>query len=296
MGESSRKATSHRGPGPRRSSGLGGLLALALLAPRLVAAETWEDKEHRKRCATAYERAQEHRLAGDYLLARDQLLLCHEPRCPEFISQACTGWLGEVNATVATVVFEVRRGDESLTRVAVLRDGVRLLERIDGDPLELDPGPHQFVLMIPGEPPLVRDLTLLPAEKNRTVRVLLPERLATSRPSETRSNGTGALPWLFGGVGVLGLSGFALLGVYGSERESELRESCAPNCRAAELAEVRRTYLFADISLGVGLLGLGTAATLYFTSDSSQTARAGSLRLGVTPLGTGLASVCEGSF
>ncbi len=273
------------------------MLGLALLVPRPVdAKDQSQNREFRQRCANAYESAQEQRLAENYLLARNQLLLCRDPRCPEFISQACTSWLVDVNATIATVIFEVRRDGQSLTEVSVLRDGVRLLERIDGDPLELDPGQHRFVLLIPGQPPIERQLTLLPAEKNRLVRVLVQKSPEPSPPIEARSQDASSLPWVFGGVGVLGLSAFAGLAAYGANREAELRDSCAPDCRTAELDSVRRAYLFADISLGIGLLGLGTATTLFLTSDTSNQATAPKLRVGIMPLPDGVASVCEGSF
>src|SRR5262245_34728299 len=81
----------------------------------------------KRECLEAYSAAQELRLSGSLLAARDKLLVCSQVGCPGPIVNDCSGWLGEVEAAVPTAVFAV--SDEHGRDIvdASIRVGERLL-------------------------------------------------------------------------------------------------------------------------------------------------------------------------
>ncbi len=91
------------------------------------------------------------------------------------------------------------------------------------------------------------------------------------------------------GVGALGLAGFGYFGLRGRSQEADL-EDCRP-CSDERVSDVSKTYLAADISLGVGLLSLGVGAYLFLTPTEAP----GGTRLAIAttyaPSGVGSLSV-----
>jgi hypothetical protein len=268
------------------------------VASRAVAEEPSQNDQ--LACVRAYEAAQEHRLASKLLASRQDLLTCREESCKAFISKACNDWLAEVNAALSTVTFDVWQGERAIAEVRVSDNGTALLNRVDGDPVELDPGEHLFELQIPGADPIQKRVVLQPAEKNRLVRVFFPvaktidEKPVSESPASPSSS---PWPYIFGSVGGLGLSGFAVLGIWGISRENDLRDQCAPHCSHTGVLSVRRQYLAADISLGVGVLALSAGAYLWFSApDKSAKATGGIWRLGVTSAPYGAFAHLQRSF
>jgi hypothetical protein len=295
MGREDLERTWHRWA--RRRGCVGAVLCVTLgFVSRVSAQESSEDEM--RACAKAYEGAQEHRLVGELLAARQDLLQCREERCREFISHACTDWLAEVNASMSTVTFDVRQGERVMTEFGVLDNGARLFVSQEGDPVELDPGVHLFELQLRGEKPLQKRVVLQPMEKNRLVRVLFPTaaRVASPAASQTRTSSS-PWPYVLGGVGGLGLSGFAVLGLWGTSREDDLRRDCAPNCSEGRISSVRGQYLAADISLGVGVVALSVGAYLWLSGpDRSPGTAVGRWRLGVSRSPYGAAAQLQRSF
>jgi hypothetical protein len=107
-----------------------------------------------------------------------------------------------------------------------------------------------------------------------------PEKTAAkgpteSDPSETpppdppRSSGPGALPYVIGAAGLAGIGGYGLFVAWGRKDNEQLAQ-CAPYCSPESVDHVRKMYLAADISLGVGIAALGTAATWLILGGSSS--------------------------
>jgi hypothetical protein len=86
----------------------------------------------------------------------------------------------------------------------------------------------------------------------------------------SKKNGSGALPWVIGGVGVIGAGGYALLYSMAKSENAALISQCWPTCSEDRLDRVRNLYLAADVSLGVGVAALGTATYLFLQSGSSS--------------------------
>jgi hypothetical protein len=101
------------------------------------------------------------------------------------------------------------------------------------------------------------------------------------------------------GVGLLGVGGYALL-TYWGRKDNDMLVQCKPDCMQSSVDHVRKIYLAANISLGVGIAALGTATWLYFRSSDSrqQEAAAGGtpVALDVVPLSNGALASVRGAF
>lgn len=233
------------------------MLGLAALAQAAQAADA---------CTADYEQAQERRLEGDLLAARERLLRCAAPGCAAFIRRDCAGWLGEVEAALPTVVVLARDADgRDLTAVRVSSDGALLAAELDARPLTLNPGKHRLTFEAAGLSAAPVDVFLAQGQKNRVVEVVLS---ASGAPAVTPSPaGFPTAAAVAGGLAAAGLLAFGSFAIVGQRAESaDRRLPCAQTrtCSDAQLADARRDYLLADVALGVGVVTAAAAAYLWF--------------------------------
>jgi hypothetical protein len=272
----------------------------------------------KEECAEAYERSQEHRAAGDLRGSREALGICARAACPTFVQSDCGNWLVEVEAEMPTIVIAAKTatgGDAMDVRVEV--DGALVLDGLDGKAIELNPGKRRLRFEHVGVPALERELVIRQGEKNRLVEVVFPpdpltEALesspyATTVALEPGAAGEGALepgplrPYAFvaGGVGVLGLAGFAVLGILGKREESRLAGECGrtQTCDPLDVDAAKRTLVMADVAGLVGVVGVSSAVALWFLSEPSgpkQPAGGMTYDLALTP-GSAMATL-RGAF
>jgi hypothetical protein len=219
-------------------------------------------------CTTAYETAQEQRLDANFLGARQQLLRCAAAPCAAFIQRDCTRWMAEVEAALPTVVIAAHDGAKhDLTDVRVLSDGQLLATALDARPLSLNPGRHRLTFEAAGFTSQTVDVFLSEGQKNRLVDVAFATAEAIPPPVNA-AEPTVRFPvsaYFAGGLAVLGLSGFTAFALAGKSAEDNIRQSpCASTrtCTDTQLADPRRKYLLADVSLLVGILSGGATAFL----------------------------------
>jgi hypothetical protein len=230
-------------------------------------------------CTPAYERAQELRLEGDLLGARKELLQCSQTTCAEFMQQDCARWLAEVEAAQPSIVLRARDGaGRYLTKVRVNVDGKLLTTELDGRAVPLNPGKHQLQLETEGHTPLQLELFLAEGQRGEPVEVKFestaPPPAASPTKAPAGASGRSLAPaYVLGSLGVVGLAGFAIFAVSGSNAEADLRNApCArtKTCQPSDTDPVERKYLFADISLGVGVAALGVATYLFLSQPSEE--------------------------
>lgn len=226
-------------------------------------------------CVQAAEAGQRLQKDGHLVSARDRLLVCASLECPDVVSQDCTGWLGEVQRSLASVIVKAHdpRG-EPLRDVNVFLDGARLSERTPTAAIDVDPGDHVLRCERVGYSPAERPVRLSEGERGNEVDC----RLAPIAPSEPwkqrvdpqvfepvpqRESSRGPVPWLvwpLGGLGVVGIAGFAYFGITGEADQNSTRARCAPYCKPADVNPIQTKFVIADVSLGVGAVALGAAA------------------------------------
>jgi hypothetical protein len=227
----------------------------------------------------AVEQTEAMRADGEYRKARARLLECVNAQCGGDVRRRCAATLQKLDAVTPSIV--VRAEDPSgndLTDVGVSLGDERLVNQLDGMAIPVDPGEHRFVFTREGQAPVVQTLTIEQGQKFRAIDVVIgsPPTLALPPAPEASSPGasgsserTVAAATLFG-VGVIGVTGFTVLGLRARAGEEAL-EGCKPNCSDGRVDSVKTRYLLANVSIGVGALALG-AATFVLLSGSSDDA------------------------
>lgn len=267
------------------------IFSASLLLSALGSSPAHAEDDTAKVCSTAYEGAQEARKKAELISARDRLLVCSQDQCPKFIRQDCVGWLEEVRRSIPSFVI--------VAKDAHGNDVMDFKATLDGKPLEgslslaidVDPGKHRLVLEAAGSEPIEHDIVLREGEHRRMVEVTFQPLAAAPEPAspavaeipEDTSPGGSVVPYALGGVGVLGLAGFAYFGLSGKDQRSDLESSCKPNCSQDQIDEVDQKFLFADISLGIGVVSLGVAAYLLLSEGSTSAAPGDSARAPRSP-------------
>ncbi|HEY4104244.1 MAG TPA: PEGA domain-containing protein [Polyangiaceae bacterium] len=168
-------------------------------------------------------------------------------------------------------------------------DGVALGASSVGVPVPLDPGPHSVNAKAPGYEPFSQTVSVAENEQ-KTVDI---ELTAEPQP-ETPPVGGGAqgadvgpkpnkkiIPYVIGGVGVASLIGSGVLFGLRQSTLSDLEDKCGPDrksCPTNSRGEVDNLKLYnttAQIALGVGVVGVGTAVTLLLIQRKHDAATAG---------------------
>jgi hypothetical protein len=211
----------------------------------------------------AYVQGQRQRKSAQLLAARESFVVCGQTACPAALRKDCSQWLEEVEAALPSVVVVVRRGQQDVRDARLWVDDVEVAQVLDGRSIPLDPGTHRFVVEVEGERPMTRNLLLREGERRRVVPFELVGE-AEPPPAERDWTTLGVL----GGVGALGLGAFGFFALRSHSERGDL-ESCKGHCPQDDVDRVRRDQIIADVSLGVGVVALGAAAYLYFTSPTA---------------------------
>lgn len=200
----------------------------------------------------------------------------------------------------------IERG-EGATRATVTLGGVELGESALGRDLPIDPGSHEVRAVIPGRAPFVREIRVAEGELATVSIEFDAVRPPAPPPPPEPEGGSGqrTLGFVSGGVGVAGLAAAGVFYALRYDAQQELDALC-PNrtsCPAEgrPIAERGREYTtYGNIGLGVGILGLATAAVLWLThTPSEERAVSREPRRGFVSLGHGaapLGATWTGSF
>jgi hypothetical protein len=251
----------------------------------------------KKECAAAYEETQSLQKDGKFKDARAKALFCSQDACPAAVKVDCSKWLGEIEASLPTVVFSVIGPDGQETASArVVMDGQPLADRTDGKAVAVDPGEHRFRFDLPGSKAIERTLVLREGEKLRKIdasftaaKQEVNEPPPAGSPGKPAEQGPGApvVPILVGALGVAAIGVGATFGALGLAEKGDLEKSCAPGCTDDRVDSVRTKLLAADIGVAAGAVALGTAVIVYLvTRPSAPPAARGtaqSLRIGAAP-------------
>jgi hypothetical protein len=230
--------------------------AVSLFAPMDVAAQAPAPPTD-ERCLAAYEQGQRLRLKHALIEARAELLLCARAPCPENFRPECLTWFDEVDKLVPSVVIHVD-GDPAATDVRVSIDGVVVAERLDGTPIEVDPGEHVFRFERKGRP---ADEHLVLINAGQKARVLT----VAGAPSARSPSAASTTPWFFAGLGALAFGSFTYFGVTGLSRRDDL-DRCTPYCEQGDIDSVRNRFIAADVSLAISAVSFGVAVYSYLRS------------------------------
>lgn len=274
-------------------------LSLAVLLP---AVQAMADAQQ---CIAENELATKRRAEGKLAEAKQHYLSCAAPECPAVVRDECQSLLQKMETSLPTLVFVLvdAKGND-VTGARIFVDDVKTAEPLDGHALVLDPGNHRITVEAPSGASIEQTVVAREGEKNRRVRIQLPAKpsaeIDTTPAVPVRAKAVGPSPvvWVLSGVAVVGLGSFGYFGLTGKHQEHDLTSRCAPFCKDSEVDDMYRSYLVADVSLGVSLVAASVAGYLLFRTPASSSASTAAPKLPVDlRLGTKSASVTfEGTF
>lgn len=230
-------------------------------------------------CLTAHPEAQKLRRAQHLLEARERLVACAAPACPEAIRRDCAAWLEEVEALLPSVVVEVQDDQgQSIAGARVIVD--RTEQGGGGELLRLDPGPHQIEAAADHGRRSV-EVTLRPGERGRVIRLVLPRTRPELAVTGATHGGARWRGWVALSAAAVSAALFGYLGHTADERERALRAGCAPTCDPDEVSRLRWRYRFADAALVGSFVSLGAAVYLLWPAGAKRPASASGVRIGI---------------
>lgn len=155
-----------------------------------------------------------------------------------------------------------------------------------GEAVPVDPGKVEVVLESANAPAEKKEVELAAGQRTE-VRVSPPEAAPAPAPQcpeqpapsppQRAGIDQATLGWVFGGVGAAGLATFGIFGLLNDSKYDDLQSSCTNGACSSGLrddAETGRQYqTIANVGLGVGVIGLGTAAVLLLTAPTSTKER-----------------------
>lgn len=163
-------------------------------------------------------------------------------------------------------------------------DGVSVGENTVGSPMPFDPGPHQVDVKL-GETSKFSETVTLAEGDSKELVIEFSEQAAPpvtgpgdkplekDRPPGDKKSKS-ALPWIIGGVGVAGLAAGGVFFLMKNGKVNELEDACGPSGNQCP-PEKQSTYddaktynTLSMVGLGVGVVGIGVAATLLLTQKS----------------------------
>lgn len=254
---------------------------LALLAA--VAATATAPRAHAEEdaCISAYTQTQTLRKDGKILSANKQAAICARATCPSVLAKDCARWHAELDASTPSVVFDVRSpSGAELVDVRVEVDGDRLVDKIDGKAVEVDPGKRTFRFVAPNAPPVELRVVVREGEKNRKLAVAL----AAEAPAKPGARPVPLGVWLFGGATVAALATATVFTIDGLSKKSAL-DACRPTCSPADVDAMSARFTFADVAAGAAVMAGAATLYLYLTRPTVEAGSAASgARAWVAPL------------
>ena len=227
-------------------------------------------------CIDAHRQSQQAQQAGRLLEAHEFAVVCTHQACPGMLVQDCGRWLEELAQRTPSVVFEVRLDGRPNLEAEVWADGAPVPGWTSGEALLLDPGQHTFRFKLTSHAEVVQTVVLAEGMRYRPVTAEFTTPVESTPPLASNPPPAPASPpaarthrpipiavYPLLGVGVLGMAGFTGFGIAGQAKQSDLESSCAPDCTEHDLSPMRRNYLIADLSLGVGVAALVGATVVY---------------------------------
>jgi hypothetical protein len=162
--------------------------------------------------------------------------------------------------------------------VRVTLDGEPLVDRLDPHAIPIDPGEHTFRFQRGDGAAVEQRVTIREGERARLLSVTLDRPAVAPPRTEAGVQDSGREPaatprpsvaaYVIGAFGLVALGSFAYFGISGRADYLDLEHSCSPHCSSAQVAPGRNKLIVADISLGVSVLALGTAAYLLFARST----------------------------
>lgn len=259
--------------------------------------------EFKLACSRSFEQSQRLRNGSQYIAASEEAAKCANPKCGEALVDECSKIYDQLQTATPSVVFAARDdAGAELTSVIVSIDGHPSRNLLDGKPVQVDPGNHQFAFASDGYQRTEQAALIRAGEQFRPINALL-HRTASGRaldspvqPPARDTESTRRIPipsYVLGAVSVVGLGTFIGFRVAGSSRFDTLARECKPTCAPSAVDSARQKYTISEIALGVAAASALAAVTVYLLSPREHRPLAA---LQVAPSEHGLSAGISGRF
>jgi len=259
-------------------------------------------------CLKASDSAQQLRAAGKLVAARDALKSCVLDECPSVVREACSQWMGEVTASLPTIVVGARDADgKDIVDLKVSIDGAVVTEHLGGRALPIDPGRHKMHYETPSGAIVDEEILVREGEKNRELTVVFPG--APKAPGAPGSGGTEAprggggreastgntvIGTILAAVGAAGLGTALYLDLSTTSDVNALKAGCGKTgtCSASQVSSDELGYDLAGVSLGVGIVAVGIATYVFIAhpfGTPTPATQSHAFRIVPVPHGSGFA-------
>ena len=249
-----------------------GWLIVALVATSAVAnAQPPPDPDAQKNsCLEAFDESQRLRRERKLLQTRERLVVCGQGGCPDAVRSKCVEWREQVERDVPSIVIAARDADADVADAQVYLDGKLVSKRLDGNALELDPGPHELRL-VRGKREQHQSVVIRQGEKNRLVRIEFknpapgkkpPRKPPPKKPQEpARGFDMPVLSWIGFSMGAAALAVGAVTGIVALVKGDELEAVCEGGiCHPAEKRDLEAGLAVAHVStISFAVAGVGVA-------------------------------------
>jgi hypothetical protein len=235
--------------------------------------------QDKQECITASENAQRLRDQHKLSKAREQFLVCARDICPPAIKQDCTEQATKLAEKMPSIVVRAKsKAVANAIDVTVSLDGSVITQKLDGTPVQIDPGVHMLKLEAAGETPIEKQVVIAEGEQNRVLDFSFGGASeGGGSPAPAHKRGFPIVPTIVAGVGVVAFGMFATFGLMGTGEFNDAKKGCAPNCTNSMVDPIRTKLIVADVSLAIGIASAIGATVLYilhFSGGSSEKATA----------------------
>jgi hypothetical protein len=224
-------------------------------------------------CVASYQQAQVSKQDGDLLKAQQELVSCAGAGCPDAMQADCSRWLEEVQAALPSVVFRALTPSGADIADARLELDAQPERALDGRSITVNPGKHQVTVRAPNFAPVTLQVQFVEGQKLRqqalTLQPLSDLSSASGSKAQTAAPGSSTaerrftvVQWVAASTAVVGGLGLTYFGLKARAGDSDLG-ACSPKCSKEAVADVRGNYIAANVSLGLGLIGLAVGAVHY---------------------------------
>ena len=286
-----------------------GALVPAALISTPAAAQTKDAAALKVSCVQASDKAQQLRVSGKLVAAREALRMCVQEGCPPVVREACNQWFGEVTASLPTIVIGAKESDgRDILDLKVSIDGALVTEHLGGLAVPIDPGRHKMRYekadgavveedILVGEGTHNREVSVVFPATSQAAAAAVPPSAAATSGSKGPSTGNTVAGSVFAVVGAGALAG-ALgldLATTSSVNADKAANGCAGHCSASTVNGYQLDYDLAGVMLGVGVVAVGVAVYVFlahpFGTPQNTTSHAGkaTFRVVPSPHGSGFA-------
>jgi len=257
-------------------------ISLALV---LLAAPALAHADDATQCKDGYDRSQIARDGGKLIEARGLLQQCSSASCSAFIQRECAGWFSDVDARLPSVIFSAKDGDGAdLVDVAVAIDGAAGPRKLDGRPIDVDPGEHTFSFRLANGKTAERRALIREREKGKTIAVVIGEPTSSGSPANQPPKHEGASTlevagFVAAGVGVASLVAGTIFGLVASGKLSAPQcDTAAKVCDAGVVSSARSAATWSTVSFIAGGVLVAGGLTIVLLAPEKTAPNAAPLR------------------